>query len=584
MVGVLLGGIVAMQVSLLKLNSGISRAVETTTTLERQNADLEAAIARLSAPDRIESGASSLGMLMPPAGDVTYLSAGAQDPAKAVRRMQPPSEDAAALLANHGIVPGSIVAAAPAPVTPAAAATPATGDDCRSRRDARSRGDSGARRHRGAGRHAGARHGGAAHDDLPDPCQRRSRRRTGISVLIERRIGLLFAVFLGMLVLAGARAGWLGIVRANTLQSAAATQQKADIVVPARRGTISDANGIELAISKPAQTIAATPYLIDKPAEVAAQLSGILRRARGRAAAQARAARHRLRLPRPPRADQAGAARAEAAHRGARVHPRVQPRVPARLDGVAAARHVGSDGTGLSGLEYRLEDRIGGRDGERRLVRDALGDTIELREDQRTVPGQDVRLTLDANIQDHTEEVLAEVGELWQPKGATALVMDPRDGSILALANWPRVNANKLYEAPDYAMTNRATGATYEPGSTFKAFTVAAARRGRQGHALDSVHAAAGAPGRRPRDHRLACARLGDARRRGHPRGVLQRRRGDDRAQARSDALRPVGAALRLRQADGSRPAGRGGGDRADLRRLLGLDRRATWRWARASP
>jgi len=124
-VGVLLGGIVAMQVSLLKLNSGISRAVETTTTLERQNADLEAAIARLSAPDRIESGASSLGMLMPPAGDVTYLSPGAQDPAKAVRRMQPPSEDAAALLANHGIVPGSVVAAAPAPVTPAAATDPA---------------------------------------------------------------------------------------------------------------------------------------------------------------------------------------------------------------------------------------------------------------------------------------------------------------------------------------------------------------------------------------------------------------------------------------------------------------------------
>jgi cell division protein FtsI/penicillin-binding protein 2 len=53
--------------------------------------------------------------------------------------------------------------------------------------------------------------------------------------------------------------------------------------------------------------------------------------------------------------------------------------------------------------------------------------------------------------------------------------MDPRDSSILALANWPRVNANKLSEAPQDAMTNRATGATYEPGSTFKAFTVAGA-------------------------------------------------------------------------------------------------------------
>ena len=53
--------------------------------------------------------------------------------------------------------------------------------------------------------------------------------------LIERRIGLLFAVFLGMLALAGARAGWLGVVRADTLRKAAATQQEAHVVVPARR-------------------------------------------------------------------------------------------------------------------------------------------------------------------------------------------------------------------------------------------------------------------------------------------------------------------------------------------------------------
>jgi hypothetical protein len=109
--GALLGGIVTMQVSLLKLNSGISRAVETTTTLERQNAELEASIARLSSPDRIESGATTLGMVMPPAGDVGYLSAGSEDAANAVERMEPPSPDAAALLANDGIVPGSLAPA-----------------------------------------------------------------------------------------------------------------------------------------------------------------------------------------------------------------------------------------------------------------------------------------------------------------------------------------------------------------------------------------------------------------------------------------------------------------------------------------
>ena len=126
--GALLGGIVAMQVSLLKLNSGISRAVETTTTLERQNADLEASIARLSSPDRIESGATTLGMVMPPAGDVSYLTARPHDAASAVRRMRAPSEEAAALMANGGIVPGSlaepVLTAAPATAAPA----PATRD------------------------------------------------------------------------------------------------------------------------------------------------------------------------------------------------------------------------------------------------------------------------------------------------------------------------------------------------------------------------------------------------------------------------------------------------------------------------
>jgi hypothetical protein len=106
--GALLGGIVAMQVSLLKLNSGISRAVETTTTLERQNAGLEQDIARLSRTDRIQTGAESLGMVLPAAGDVGYLSSGPDDASRAVRRMQPPSEEAVALLANGGIVPGSL--------------------------------------------------------------------------------------------------------------------------------------------------------------------------------------------------------------------------------------------------------------------------------------------------------------------------------------------------------------------------------------------------------------------------------------------------------------------------------------------
>ena len=77
-------------------------------------------------------------------------------------------------------------------------------------------------------------------------------------MLVDRRIGLLFAVFLVMLLVAGGRASWLGLVRADTLKAAAITQQEHDIVVPARRGTITDVHGNELAVSHPAMTIAAT--------------------------------------------------------------------------------------------------------------------------------------------------------------------------------------------------------------------------------------------------------------------------------------------------------------------------------------
>jgi hypothetical protein len=124
--GALLGGIVTMQVSLLKLNSGISRAVETTTTLERQNAGLEAAIARLSSPERIGMGAQTLGMDMPAAGAVSYLRAGPQDAVRAVRRMEPPSAEAAALLANGGVEPGSLAAPPVAPATTAPTVTTVT--------------------------------------------------------------------------------------------------------------------------------------------------------------------------------------------------------------------------------------------------------------------------------------------------------------------------------------------------------------------------------------------------------------------------------------------------------------------------
>jgi cell division protein FtsI/penicillin-binding protein 2 len=293
--------------------------------------------------------------------------------------------------------------------------------------------------------------------------------------LIERRIGFLFAVFLSLLVLGAGKAAWLGVVKAGTLKQAATVQQESEVLVPARRGTIFDREGTELAVSQPAVTIAATPYLVEDAPGVATRLAGVVDRPEDELLRElARRDTGFVYLARKVEPDDARRVqRMEIA--GLEFIPEFDRVYPREWSGSQLLGVTGTDGHGLAGLEYSLDEHLRGRDGERQLKKDALGEPIQLRETQPTVRGADVRLTLDGNLQDRAEAVLAEVGEAWKPKGATAIVMDPRDGALLALANWPRVNANALGDAPAYARQNRAIEVNYEPGSTFKAFTVAGA-------------------------------------------------------------------------------------------------------------
>ena len=136
---------------------------------------------------------------------------------------------------------------------------------------------------------------------------------------------------------------------------------------------------------------------------------------------------------------------------------------------------VGEEGEGLTGLEAGEDSVLAGSDGERRIVNDALGEPIRTETVKEASDGEDLRLTLDPAIQKKTEQVLGEVGETYAPKGATAIVMDPRNSQLLAVANWPPANLADLEQVSPEDLMNRATGFNYEPGSTFKAFTVSAA-------------------------------------------------------------------------------------------------------------
>jgi cell division protein FtsI/penicillin-binding protein 2 len=292
--------------------------------------------------------------------------------------------------------------------------------------------------------------------------------------LVERRIGLLFAVFLLALAIGATKAAWLGVVKAGPLKRAAVTQQEADIQIPARRGTISDVHGNDLAVSEPAYDIAASTYLMPDVTKAAAKLSpliGVPEDALLRKLAKRTNFVYLGRGVPGPDADRIQKLKIP----GLTFIPRYKRDYPRNWTASQLLGSTGTDDQGLGGLEFSLNKTLTGTDGERRVVKDAMGQPIEMRDTKPVRPGHNVRLTLDANIQDRAENVLNDVGSKWKPLGATAIVMEPNTGAILALANWPRVNANALEDAPDYARKNRAIGAIYEPGSTFKAFTVAGA-------------------------------------------------------------------------------------------------------------
>jgi cell division protein FtsI (penicillin-binding protein 3) len=303
----------------------------------------------------------------------------------------------------------------------------------------------------------------------------RRRTRKAPARLVERRIGLLFAVFLALLGAATLRAGYLFAFKGAELRQRATTQQVQDTTVPAKRGAISDRHGKELAVSEDAATVYATPYLIKDPTAASKRIAPLLGKSEqdlfsilaDRRRGFAYLAR-KLDIRRAHRIKKLKIEGIGLLDDERRYYP--EGSLASQVLGT-----VGIDNQGLSGLELDLDGELRGSDGEQRVVKDALGDPVSLNRTRGERSGRDVRLTIDSALQDRTEAVLGEVGRAYQPKGATAIVMNPRNGDLLAMANWPEVNANRVEQAPPWARANRAIGFTYEPGSTFKSITVAGA-------------------------------------------------------------------------------------------------------------
>ncbi len=308
---------------------------------------------------------------------------------------------------------------------------------------------------------------------------------------IDRRVGLMFGVFMLLLVIGIVRAGYLGTFRSGALRQAANAQQVQRVPEPAVRGEVTDRNGVVYAISEPSDAIYADPILINRtykdPDAVASKLAGLVGLTYART----------LQLITKPNTGYVKLAANVSTITANRImklavngiagingiwdvptERRVYPRGN-ELGQVLG--WVGAD-KGLDGLEWQFNKRLAGVNGVRRTVIDAQGKAISVQTAKTMVPGQNLSLTISAPLQAEVEQVLAGVGEQYDPAGATAIVTDPQTDQILALANWPSVNLDSV---PSTALSpagghvpaaeDQAVDFSYEPGSTFKAITVAGA-------------------------------------------------------------------------------------------------------------
>jgi stage V sporulation protein D (sporulation-specific penicillin-binding protein) len=250
----------------------------------------------------------------------------------------------------------------------------------------------------------------------------------------------------------------------------------------ASRGTIYDRNGQPLAINIEANTVCATPYLVKHPLRVSKLLAPILGIPRKTIYRKIKGKTGFAYIARQISKRQANQIR------------KLEKKLPHGLEGVKliseskrvypwgdlAAQVVGFtdiDNKGIAGIEFYYDKRLSGLDGKKVQEEDIYGRPIPggYFKYKPAVSGKPLFLTLDAQIQYQAQALLNEAIKEQQAKSGSVIVMNPKNGEIYALANWPTFNLNNRSEFSFEATANRAISRIYEPGSTMKVITASSA-------------------------------------------------------------------------------------------------------------
>jgi cell division protein FtsI/penicillin-binding protein 2 len=289
------------------------------------------------------------------------------------------------------------------------------------------------------------------------------------------RIRLLLLGFALLFAVAFARAAWIQVVRGPSLEAMASLQHRQTIEIPAGRGTIFDRTGEPLAIGEQAITVYADPRNVVAPKKAAVKAARALGLSADALYPKLRdRATQFLYVDRKADAEKARALE-ELGVAGFGFYPEERRVYPQGAVAANVLGFAGTDNFGLDGLERSLDKTLAGRPGFEIVVRDPAGQAIDVVKSRKERPGKNVVLTIDHQIQANAEELLSTAVSRFGAKGATAIVMDPRTGGILAMANAPTFDANRFASTAAELRRNRAVTDVYEPGSTFKIVPIAGA-------------------------------------------------------------------------------------------------------------
>jgi cell division protein FtsI (penicillin-binding protein 3) len=284
-------------------------------------------------------------------------------------------------------------------------------------------------------------------------------------------MGLMAIAFLAL----AARAVWLQTFSNDFLQQQGNSRFVRNLEIPANRGKIVDRTGTMLASSLPAKAVWVDPDDVSASPEQRRQLAKLLGmdlRELNRKLAEDKNYVYLKRQVEANVAAQVAAMRIPGVH----LRNEFKRHYP---EGETVAHVVGFtnvEDAGQEGFELSQQQRLAGKPGSRRVIKDNLGRIIEqIGSGREPQDGADLSLSIDTRIQFLAHNALRDAVREHKAKAGAAVVIDVHTGEVLALSNWPTYDPNNRLQLTGAQLRNRVLTDTYEPGSTMKPFSIAMA-------------------------------------------------------------------------------------------------------------